>query len=261
VDARYIYSGTHAKERQQLLDDFRAGLFPVLVNCAILTEGADVPNIDCVVVARPTRSRNVFAQMVYCSSAFFTLLIHIQIGRGMRLSPQTGKEDCHILDFVDSHGRVAGMFSTPSLFGLDPNEIQTGMCNLRIRINLTHESGASLEELMEKRALAEAQDRPPGSAHSIIHNMPDIKSVTYKDHDDPFSWQYQATTEKNIRALSPLAWVPSHGSYILETLGRGSLRIEPLVDSGAVILNNLYRYLTAYRTAEVVGGQLHCSMG
>lgn len=31
---------------------------------AILTEGADIPNIDCVVVARPTRSRNVFAQMV-----------------------------------------------------------------------------------------------------------------------------------------------------------------------------------------------------
>lgn len=33
---------------------------------AILTEGADIPNIDCVVVARPTRSRNVFAQMVMC---------------------------------------------------------------------------------------------------------------------------------------------------------------------------------------------------
>jgi len=31
---------------------------------AILTEGADVPNIDCVLIARPTRSRNVFAQMV-----------------------------------------------------------------------------------------------------------------------------------------------------------------------------------------------------
>lgn len=30
---------------------------------AILTEGADIPNIDCVIVARPTRSRNVFAQM------------------------------------------------------------------------------------------------------------------------------------------------------------------------------------------------------
>lgn len=64
IDARYIHSGTHVRERQQLLEDFRAGLYPVLINCAILTEGADVPNIDCVIVARPTRSRNVFAQMV-----------------------------------------------------------------------------------------------------------------------------------------------------------------------------------------------------
>lgn len=31
---------------------------------AILTEGADIPNIDCVIVAKPTRSRNIFAQMV-----------------------------------------------------------------------------------------------------------------------------------------------------------------------------------------------------
>jgi ATP-dependent helicase IRC3 len=84
VDARYIYSGTAVSERAALISSFKAGLFPVLVNCgkhgfgadisaqacslcscpAILTEGTDVPNIDCVVVARPTRSRNLFAQMV-----------------------------------------------------------------------------------------------------------------------------------------------------------------------------------------------------
>ena len=45
----------------------------------------------------------------------------------MRLSPKTGKEDCHILDFVDAQGRVAGTFSTPSLFGLDPQEMTPGM--------------------------------------------------------------------------------------------------------------------------------------
>lgn len=81
IDARYVHSGTPPAERKQLLDDFRAGIYPVLINCgmsciclleyirillsiAILTEGADIPNIDCVIVARPTRSRNVFAQMV-----------------------------------------------------------------------------------------------------------------------------------------------------------------------------------------------------
>jgi len=83
IDARYLFSETPTAERKALVESFKAGQFPVLVNCgrqifnnclhllngfhvyqAILTEGADIPNIDCVVVARPTRSRNVFAQMV-----------------------------------------------------------------------------------------------------------------------------------------------------------------------------------------------------
>jgi len=81
IDARYIFAETPHVQRKVLVDGFRNGEFPVLVNCgeyeamvkstilfnvdiAILTEGADIPNIDCVLVARPTRSRNVFAQMV-----------------------------------------------------------------------------------------------------------------------------------------------------------------------------------------------------
>lgn len=84
IDARYVYSGTPVLERKALVSSFKEGAFPVLINCgglyipsevklvlkvhtdsiAILTEGADIPNIDCVIVARPTRSRNVFAQMV-----------------------------------------------------------------------------------------------------------------------------------------------------------------------------------------------------
>lgn len=40
----------------------------------------------------------------------------------MRLSPQTGKEDCRIVDFVDNHARVGGVVSVPTIFGLDPNE-------------------------------------------------------------------------------------------------------------------------------------------
>lgn len=44
----------------------------------------------------------------------------------MRLSPGTGKEDCRIIDFVDSTNRVSGVISTPTLFGLDPSEIIDG---------------------------------------------------------------------------------------------------------------------------------------
>lgn len=41
----------------------------------------------------------------------------------MRQSPDTGKENCRIIDFVDSTTTVSGVVSTPTLFGLDPGEI------------------------------------------------------------------------------------------------------------------------------------------
>lgn len=39
----------------------------------------------------------------------------------MRLSPGTGKDDCHIIDFVDTRNRINGAVSTPTLFGLEPD--------------------------------------------------------------------------------------------------------------------------------------------
>jgi ATP-dependent helicase IRC3 len=42
------------------------------------------------------------------------------IGRGMRLSP--GKKDCHVIDMVGSVV-TRGVVTTPTLFGLDPNEV------------------------------------------------------------------------------------------------------------------------------------------
>ena len=101
---------------------------------AVLTEGADIPNIDCIIVAKPTRSQNVFAQMVRVNRPEPTCYdAHHQskIGRGMRLSPTTGKTDCHIIDIVDSTSRVSGVVTTPTLFGLDPNIIVDGGWGVR----------------------------------------------------------------------------------------------------------------------------------
>lgn len=54
----------------------------------VLTEGFDDPGVACVLLARPTKSRPLFAQM---------------IGRGLRLAD--GKSDCVVLDFTDNAGR------------------------------------------------------------------------------------------------------------------------------------------------------------
>ncbi len=65
-----------------------------LCNMGVLTTGFDAPNIDCVALLRPTKSAGLYVQMV---------------GRGFRLSPETGKQDCLVLDYggnIARHGPV-----------------------------------------------------------------------------------------------------------------------------------------------------------
>jgi ATP-dependent helicase IRC3 len=48
------------------------------------------------------------------------VLYQQMLGRGLRKSPATGKEDCIVLDFVDNVGRNSAV-TTPSLMGLAPS--------------------------------------------------------------------------------------------------------------------------------------------
>lgn len=77
-------------------DLFGAGKPPLkfLANVNVLTTGFDAVNTDCVVLLRPTNSAGLLIQMV---------------GRGTRLSPQTGKQNCLVLDYggnILRHGPV-----------------------------------------------------------------------------------------------------------------------------------------------------------
>ena len=73
-------------ERSETLAAFDAtGGGAVLCNSMLLTEGWDCPSVDCVVVLRPTKVRSLYCQMV---------------GRGTRLSPETGKTELLLLDFL-----------------------------------------------------------------------------------------------------------------------------------------------------------------
>lgn len=74
-----------SKDREQVLRDFDRGRYNVLCNSMLLTEGWDSPAVDCVIVLRPTKVRSLYAQMV---------------GRGTRLSPETGKTELLLLDFL-----------------------------------------------------------------------------------------------------------------------------------------------------------------
>lgn len=74
-----------SKDRAEILEDFDKDKYNVLCNSMLLTEGWDCPSVDCIVVLRPTKIRSLYCQMV---------------GRGTRLSPETGKDHLLLLDFL-----------------------------------------------------------------------------------------------------------------------------------------------------------------
>jgi DNA repair protein RadD len=92
IDCGFVTGDTPVAERDRLLDEFKHGRLKYLCNVSVLTTGFDAPNIDCVVLLRPTLSPGLYYQMV---------------GRGFRLHPS--KQDCLVLDFggnVLRHGPV-----------------------------------------------------------------------------------------------------------------------------------------------------------
>lgn len=100
IAAAMVHGGTPKDERRQILRDYSAGVIQVLANCAVLTEGYDEPRTDCVVMARPTKSRALYTQCV---------------GRGTRKHPD--KTDCLVLDIVGATEQHS-LVTIPSLFGL-----------------------------------------------------------------------------------------------------------------------------------------------
>ncbi|WFD43978.1 Putative ATP-dependent helicase IRC3 [Malassezia psittaci] len=199
IEARGIHSGLPMAERNQVLDEFRQGKFPVLINCAILTEGTDIPPVDCVLLARPTQSQNLFSQM---------------IGRGMRLSPETAKQDCLILDLVGNLSN--NIVCTPTLFGLSELDAIEGMYEL-LQETYTDETVESLCAKAEKAKEA-GSDAPNQQMEASFATPWQPTGFSFIDFDSTQQLYeaMQSRTILSLRKISPNAWVDcGEDTYVL----------------------------------------------
>jgi superfamily II DNA or RNA helicase len=110
VRAEHIDGSTPKAERDATLARLASGEIELVCNCMVLTEGWDMPEIGCCILARPTRKMGLFRQM---------------IGRVLR--PALGKTDAIVLDHsgaVFRHGlpedRV-DWFLSPDLSARSPD--------------------------------------------------------------------------------------------------------------------------------------------
>ena len=88
VEAASVSGRMSNREREQHLQAFAEGRLRVLCACDILNEGWDCPDLEVLLMARPTLSKVIYLQ---------------QLGRGTRMA--TGKECLLVFDFVDNAAR------------------------------------------------------------------------------------------------------------------------------------------------------------
>ncbi|MFG0316974.1 MAG: DUF3427 domain-containing protein [Planctomycetota bacterium JB042] len=88
IRAVALWGDSPADERTRALRRLDAGELRVVFSVDLFNEGVDLPNVDTLLLLRPTDSPTLFLQ---------------QLGRGLRRAP--GKASCLVLDFVGHHRR------------------------------------------------------------------------------------------------------------------------------------------------------------
>jgi len=118
ISAKAVWGEMPMDDRRAALAELRSGKIQVLTSCGILTEGYDESSIECIVMARSTRSKSLYIQCV---------------GRGLR--PFSGKENCLVLDFADSHHNLNALISLgatiPGAEIIEENSSKKELCETR----------------------------------------------------------------------------------------------------------------------------------
>ncbi|KAJ9096814.1 hypothetical protein QFC21_005085 [Naganishia friedmannii] len=235
VAARSLTGFNTVEERSQTLADFAQGKFSVLIGGLLLIESANMPSVDSILLARPTRSRIAFAQMV---------------GRGALLHP--GKADYRIIDFCDNKNHNGGFNNLATISGL-----QQATYNL-----------PRLQAILQNRDVihdaANVHDFAYLENVSTVPEAVSVEEASYEDEaapfhaldgEDPFS--RDCPEGRKARRMSRYAWICCNtGRYVLSISKEECISIT-LTDRTFVIKweGRVNSYLFFSRKEEIVVGE------
>lgn len=208
-------SGYDAKdERNAKVRDFVEGRYDVLSNALLFIEGWDCPEVDCIVMLRPTKSRGLYTQAV---------------GRGTRIAP--GKENLLLLDFLwmtEKHD----LCRPASLLGKE-REIQAKMQQI------AEDGGAwDLEDLAEQAekdvveeresALAAELERLKHRKKKLVDPLQfamSIQDLDLADYKPTFAYELKKPSDKQLEVLEKFGI----DSEAVDNAGQASLLISSCI--------------------------------
>lgn len=206
----------NSRDREKILADFAAGKTNVLCNAMLLTEGWDCPAVDCVVMLRPTKIRSLYCQC---------------IGRGTRLSPETGKKDLLILDFLWNTARHE--LCRPAVLICKNPEVSGKMTeNLEASgeaVDLVEAEKQASEDVQQQReeALAEELKAMRKRKRRLVDPLQFEMSIAAEDlasYVPAFGWEMAPASEKQLKALEKFGLFPDD----IDNAGKASLLLDRL---------------------------------
>lgn len=206
-----------SQDRAEILAAFdAAGGGAVLCNSMLLTEGWDCPSVDCVVVLRPTKVRSLYCQMV---------------GRGTRLSPETGKTELLLLDFlwhVERHE-----LCRPAHLVAESDDVARAMTERLEAAGCPEDLEAvevpAAEDVVEQRerALAEQLEAMRKRKRKLVDPLQFEMSIAAEDlsgYVPQFAWEMAPASEAQKVALEKAGICPDE----VECSGKASLIMDKI---------------------------------
>ena len=201
-------------DRAEKLKDFADNKYNVLCNSMLLTEGYDQPDVDCIVMLRPTKIRSLYAQC---------------IGRGTRIAP--GKEYLLLPDFLWMTSRHE--LCRPSSLICESEEVAKKMTeNLEGEAGLvdiqdaaeqaTQDVVAQREEALAKH-LEEMRHRKRKLVDPLQFEM-SIQAEDLTSYVPTFGWQMEPVNAKQKENLEKLGIFPDG----VENAGKADLLLDRL---------------------------------
>lgn len=165
-------------ERETVVDGYRRGEVRFLCNCALFTEGFDAPATSMIVMARPTKSETLRAQMMgrgtRPSASLARSLGEMSRPTRLRAIQESDKTDVLILDFV---GKV-GKHEVVSSIDILDSEAPSAVLNLARGLLERGECDDILEALNRGQALVLQMERERHLEH--------VRQAGYHVQVDPF---------------------------------------------------------------------------
>jgi superfamily II DNA or RNA helicase len=203
-----------SKDRAEVLADFEADRYNVLCNSMLLTEGWDCPEVDCIVVLRPTKIRSLYCQMV---------------GRGTRLHPT--KQDLLLLDFLWHTTRHE--LCHPAHLICESPEVAEKMtenieaAGMPVDIEEAEQQAASDVVAAREEALAKQLAKMRHRKRKLVDPLQFEMSIQAEDlagYVPSFGWECGPPSEAQVKTLEKLGIFPDQ----IETAGKAAKLLDKL---------------------------------